>query len=82
LQSLLNSNTDISISPSLFSENYIKKLYIYPKNGKGGDYINDIIDYVNINVINIFPDNKVNTNYSNREHLDETSYINEPIEFY
>jgi len=82
LQSLLNSNTDISISPSLFSENYIKKLYIYPKNGKGGDYINDITDYGNINAINIFPDNKVNTNYSNREHLDETSYINGPIEFY
>ncbi|KAL6612729.1 hypothetical protein LY90DRAFT_500731 [Neocallimastix californiae] len=28
---LLNSNNDINISLSLFSENYIKKLYIYPK---------------------------------------------------
>ncbi|ORY39807.1 hypothetical protein LY90DRAFT_672361 [Neocallimastix californiae] len=78
---LLNSNTDISISPSLFSDNYVKKLYIYPKNGNGGDYIKNIMDYVNDASINKFPDNEGNTNYSNREHLDETSYINEPIDF-
>ncbi|KAL6590721.1 hypothetical protein LY90DRAFT_678916 [Neocallimastix californiae] len=78
---LLNSNTDISISPSLFSDNYVKKLYIYPKNGNGGDYIKEIMDYVKGNSRIIFPENKGNTNYSNREHLDETSYINEPIDY-
>jgi len=77
---LLNSNSDLNSSPSLFSDNYIKKLFIYPKNSKGEDYIKEIIKYVNDNSID-FPDNKGNSNYSNLEHLDESSYINEPIDY-
>jgi len=51
----LDSNTDISIFPSLFSDNYVKKLYIYPKNGNGGDYIKEIMEYVKDASMNDFP---------------------------
>ncbi|KAG4086031.1 hypothetical protein H8356DRAFT_1373602 [Neocallimastix lanati (nom. inval.)] len=44
-------------------------------------YWKEIMKYVNDASRNDFPENKGNTNYSNREHLDETSYINEPIDY-
>jgi len=78
---LLNSNGDINESPSLFSDNYIKKLYIYSKSGatNSGRYINEILKYMKDGT-DEFPDNVGNSNYSNLEHLGDTSYINEPLD--
>ena len=77
---LLNSNSEIETSPSLFSDNYIKKLYIYPDNKKSDNYIKKIINFVKDDTDNRFPENTGNTYYSNSDHLRDTSYINEPLD--